>query len=84
MDKKEIARRLIALRNGRPRAEVAHAVGVSVSAMGMYENASRIPQDEVKIRLARYYGVTVQELFYGDEKARRMAGGEEGHERQAR
>lgn len=76
MDKKEIARHLIALRNGRPRAEVARAVGVSVSAIGMYENAIRIPQDEVKIRLAQYYGVTVQELFYGDEKARRTAGGE--------
>lgn len=63
-----IAERLRAARGTIPREEVAKAVGVSISAMSMYENSDRIPRDEVKIRLAKYYNTTVQSLFF-DENA---------------
>jgi transcriptional regulator with XRE-family HTH domain len=63
-----IAERLRTARGSVPREEVAKAVGVSVSAMSMYENSDRIPRDEIKIRLAKYYGTTVQALFF-DENA---------------
>ena len=59
-----IAERLVAARGDRKREEVAAAVGVSLSAIAMYENGERIPRDEIKIKLADYFKMTVQELFF--------------------
>lgn len=56
--------KLRALRGDKSQAEVAKAIGVSDSAMSAYENGDRIPRDEVKIRIADYYGKTVQEIFF--------------------
>ena len=64
MDHNTIAQRLIALRGQRSREEVAKALRVSVSAVTMYELGERIPRDEVKIRIANYYGTTVESIFY--------------------
>lgn len=61
------AERLIAARGDRRREDVATAVGVSVSAIAMYENGARIPRDEIKIKMADYYKTTVQELFFDGE-----------------
>lgn len=60
------AEKLIKARRDRTREEVAKAVGVSVSAMSMYETGARVPRDEIKIRLANYYNTTVQCLFFDD------------------
>lgn len=68
MDKNKIAKKLIALRSEKSREEVANALEISVSALQMYENAQRIPKDEIKVKLAEYYGVTVQSLFFEDEQ----------------
>jgi len=59
-----IAERLVAARGDRTRQEVASAVGISLSALSMYETGQRVPRDEIKVALANYYGKTVQELFY--------------------
>ena len=59
-----IAERLILARGDEKREEVARAVGISVSAIAMYENGAIIPRDEIKVKLADYYNTTVQELFY--------------------
>ncbi len=64
---KEIGQRLTALRGDTPRATVAEAVGVSVSAMQMYECGDRIPRDETKVALAKYFNTSVGALFF-DEK----------------
>lgn len=61
--REDIAQRLILLRGKRTREEVAKAVGISLSAMAMYENGYRIPRDETKIKLANYYGVSVEQIF---------------------
>lgn len=52
------------LRGNRTIQEVASAVGVSRSAMQMYELGERIPRDEVKVRIAEFYGETVQNIFF--------------------
>ena len=65
MKKTEIAEKLRELRGTKSREEVACATGISVSALTMYETAARIPRDEVKLSLARYYGTTVGSLFFG-------------------
>lgn len=62
-----IGERLKEARGQKPRADVAKAVGVSVSAIGMYEAGYRVPKDIIKQRLANYYGQTVEALFFGDK-----------------
>lgn len=59
-----IGEKLTAARGSRRREEVAAAVGVSASAMSMYENDKRVPRDEIKVKLAAYYRTTVQKLFF--------------------
>lgn len=64
MSNAQIGATLRALRGEKPRAEVANAVGVSVSALQMYENGARVPRDQKKMELARYYGTTVEAIFF--------------------
>ena len=59
-----IAKRLVELRGEETRENVAAAVGVSISAISIYENGERIPRDDVKIRFAKYYKKSVQEIFF--------------------
>ena len=55
---------LIELRGDKSQQELATALGVSVSAIGMYEREERVPRDEIKRKIAAYFGKTVQEIFY--------------------
>lgn len=64
MNAKAIGARLLKLRGVRSREEVANAIGVSISAISMYENGERIPRDEIKLKIADFYHESVQELFY--------------------
>lgn len=61
---KEIGQRLRELRGETPRENVAKACGISTSALAMYENGQRIPRDEIKIRIANYYKLSVQCIFF--------------------
>lgn len=66
MDRSKIAERLAKLRGKRTQAEVAEAIGVSPSAYSMYETGERIPRDEIKIRIAKFYKRTVNSIFFAD------------------
>lgn len=63
MDKSLIAKKLLALRGDKSREEVAFSLGVSVSALTMYETGKRIPRDEIKLRIAKYYETDLQSIF---------------------
>lgn len=63
----EIGADLRALRGNKTREEVAEAIGVSPSAIAMYELGERIPRDEVKVALSNYYGIAVGALFFAEE-----------------
>lgn len=65
--KPQFAEKLLKLRGEKSQTEVAAAVGISTSALAMYENGHRVPRDEIKIALARYFGVSVGYLFFGQE-----------------
>lgn len=52
------------LRGEKSQSEVAEEVGITPSALSMYENGERIPKDEIKIKIADYYEKSVQEIFY--------------------
>ena len=63
-EKLSVADRLIEARGDKPRADVAKAVGISLSALSMYETGQRIPRDEIKRRLATFYDKPIQDLFF--------------------
>lgn len=63
-DSVRIGARLRSLRGDIPRKELAISLGVSLSALAMYERGERIPRDEVKKRIAKYFRTTVEALFY--------------------
>lgn len=52
------------LRGGQTQEEIAAALGITKSSWAMYERDERIPRDEIKVRIANFFGKTVQELFY--------------------
>lgn len=54
------------LRGDESQDTIAAAVGVTKSAWSMYERGERVPRDEVKIRIARYFNKTVQEIFFNN------------------
>lgn len=64
MDAIEIGKRLRTLRGDRTIEKVSNDTGLGVSALTMYELGKRIPRDEAKIVLARYYNVSVDDLFF--------------------
>lgn len=64
MDSKLIGSKLTALRGNKTREEVAFNCGISASALTMYETGNRIPRDEIKIRLAKYYNTSVEAIFF--------------------
>lgn len=59
-----VGMRLKALRGGKSQKKVAHDLEITKSALSMYERDQRIPRDEIKIRIARYYNVSVESIFY--------------------
>ena len=63
-DKKIIGERLKNLRGDIPRLSICEDVGISESALAMYETGQRIPRDEIKVALARRYNTTVGALFF--------------------
>lgn len=60
----QIGEKLREVRGIRPKTKVAQAIGISYSALCKYEAGLRTPSGPTKIRIANYYGVTVEELFY--------------------
>ena len=67
VEAKEIGRRLTMLRGSISREELANAIGISVSAVSMYENGERIPRDDIKIKIANFFKRSVQEIFFDNE-----------------
>ena len=67
LNKELIAQKLVSLRNGEKREKVAQDLNISISALQMYETGHRIPKDEIKVKIAAYYKISVQELFFEDE-----------------
>ena len=56
------------LRGGKTQEEIAKDIGITKSAWAMYERGERIPRDEVKVKIAKYFGRTVEELFFAQKE----------------
>ena len=79
MNNKVMAEKLRKLRGNRSRQEVAEACGISVSALAMYEAGERVPRDEIKIKLAKFYNRSVSYIFFLRIKCTYRARFEGGH-----
>lgn len=66
MDSIKIGERLRELRGSRTQEEVANAIGITSAAISQYEKGERIPRDEIKKSLAKYYKRTVNYIFFSD------------------
>lgn len=55
---------LVELRGEDSQAHVAERLGIAKSTLSMYETEQRVPRDDVKIAIAKYYNRTVQEIFF--------------------
>lgn len=64
IDPKLVGKRLIRLRGKKTQEEVAKILGISSQALSNYELGLRLPRDNIKKKIATYYGRTVQEIFY--------------------
>ncbi|CDG28582.1 helix-turn-helix transcriptional regulator [Bacillus amyloliquefaciens] len=67
MNKQIIGAKLQELRNKKPRSHIAEALEISESALAMYESGKRIPRDEIKMKIAKYYNKSVQEIFFTEQ-----------------
>lgn len=66
MDGKTIGHKLRALRGEMDAKTVADALGISTSALFMYERGERIPRDQIKKRIAQYFDQSVEEIFFAE------------------
>jgi len=66
LDNKRIGETLVELRKkrGQTIAEAASGIGVSPSALSMYENGERIPRDDIKIKISNYYKKSIVSIFF--------------------
>lgn len=62
--KKKMGENLIKLRGSQQQNAVAKAINITPTALSNYESGARIPRDEVKARIANYYGVTLESIFF--------------------
>ena len=56
---------ILRISNGWSQAELARRIGVSTSAIGMYEQGRREPSLDLLVRLAQELGVTTDYLLMG-------------------
>jgi DNA-binding XRE family transcriptional regulator len=66
LDNKAAGEKLARLRNknGLLQKDVASSVGIKLETYSKYEQGNRRPPDKVKVKLADFFGVSVQELFF--------------------
>ena len=64
MDAKIIGQKLRSLRGERKAKKVADAIGITQTALSNYESGLRIPRDEIKKKIAKYFETTVDDIFF--------------------
>ncbi len=64
VDAKTIGDRLKVLRGNRKMEDVSNAIGISRSALSMYESGHRIPRDEIKVKIATFYNTSIETIFF--------------------
>lgn len=55
------------LRQDRPMSDIASACKIARCTYNLYELDRRVPNDSIKVALAKYFGRSVQEIFFDEE-----------------
>jgi len=64
MKAKVAGEKIRSMRGTESQQSLANKLKISKSALAMYERGERIPRDEVKIRIARHFGVSIESIFF--------------------
>ena len=64
MNRIDMGNKIRALRGAESQQNLADKLQISKSALAMYERGERIPRDEVKIRIARHFDVSIESIFF--------------------
>jgi putative transcriptional regulator len=64
IDSQTIGERLRSLRGAKTQKEIGDAIGVTATAISQYERGERVPADDIKVALARYFNSTVEAIFF--------------------
>ena len=56
--------RALRIAKGKTISEAAHDIGVTPSALSMYESNARVPRDNIKVAISDYYKRPIQKIFY--------------------
>ena len=64
----DMGRKLAELRGEKTLEQVSRDLGISKSALAMYESGKRIPRDQIKIRISEYYGKSVPYIFFNEKE----------------
>lgn len=64
MNNMEAGAKMRQLRGDTPAKQIADAIGISESALLMYERGERNPRDDIKVKIANHYGVGIGDIFY--------------------
>ena len=64
VDMLKAGKRLRELRGIRTRIGVSRETGIPYSSLESYECSTREPSSAIKEKLASYYGVSVESIFY--------------------
>ena len=61
-----VGNKISQLRNEKKvtRSDLSKAIGVSRSAIAMYERGERIPKDSIKVKIAAFFGKSVESIFF--------------------
>ena len=61
-----IGRKIKSLRenNNMSREAFCKEVGISLSALSMYETGQRVPRDEIKLKIARCLKTSIEDIFF--------------------
>ena len=56
--------RYLRTKKGVTQTEVAKALGIPTTTYNAYETGQNVPRDEMKRKIAEYYGRSVQFIFF--------------------
>lgn len=59
-----VGEKIRAMRGAESQQALANELKISKSALAMYERGERVPRDEVKIRIAQHFGVSIESIFF--------------------
>lgn len=56
--------RLLRIEKGETQKQLGNAIGVTEMAISKYEAGKTLPNDDNKMKIARHFGKSVEEIFF--------------------